>query len=97
MLAFHINDIFHDFSAFSFDAAHDDHNNLNFCIYCHFNGVLMKFTNIMCVFPDLFLCSYQYAQQSVPKSADALRMKHKNNENITNNQNNFQNKQEHCI
>ena len=60
ILAFHINDIDHDFSPFSFDAAHDDDNNLNFRIYCHFNCVLMKFTDIMCICPDLFLCSYQY-------------------------------------
>ena len=48
----------HDFGAISFDAAHDEHNNLHFCIYCRFNCVLGKFTDIMCICPDLFLYSY---------------------------------------
>ena len=91
ILAFHINDIDHDFSAFSFNAAHDKHNNLNFCIYCHFNSVLMEFTDIMCVCLGLFLCSYQYTQQNVPKSSDSLRMKHiKNTRSTTNNHDNYQ-------
>ena len=47
VLAFYINDIDHDFSAASFDAAHDHHNNLNFCVYYHFNCVLGKFTDIV--------------------------------------------------
>ena len=61
ILAFHINDTDHDFRAFGFDAAHEDHN-LNFCVYC--------------VCPDLFLCLYQYTQQNVSKSSTALHMKH---------------------
>ena len=36
----------YDFDAFSFDAAYDYHNSLNVCIYCHFNCVLMTFTDI---------------------------------------------------
>ena len=77
-------------SAFSLDAAHEDHNNLNFCIYFHFNCVLMKATDIMCICPDLFLCSYQYTQQNVPKSSNALRVNHiKNTISTTNNHDNF--------
>ena len=44
----------YDFRACSFDAAHDYHNNLDFCIYCRFNCMLMKFADIMCICPDLF-------------------------------------------
>ena len=73
ILAFHINDIDNDFNAFSLSAAHDNHHNLNFCIYCLFNCVFMKFTDIMCICPDLLLCSYQYTQQNVSKSSNALR------------------------
>ena len=52
----------------------------------------------MCICPDLFLWSYQYAQQNVPKSSIALHMKHIKNMNCTtNNHDNFQNKQEYCI
>ena len=86
------------FSAVSFDAAHDDHNNLNFCIYCHFNCDLVKFIDITCICRDLFLCSYQYIQQNVSKSSNALRMKHIKNTSCTiKNHDNFQNKQEYCI
>ena len=97
ILAFHINDIVHDFSAFSFDAAHDDYNNLNFCIYCHFNCVLGKITDIMCIFPDLF-----YAQINIHNKMYQNHQMHyawKTSKNIsctTNNHDNFQNKQEYC-
>ena len=40
--AFHINDFDHDFSAVSFDVAHDDHINLNFSTYCHVNCVFVS-------------------------------------------------------
>ena len=56
ILACHINDIDNDLRSFSFDAAHDDHYNLN----CRIYYVLRKFTDIMCICLDLFLCSYQY-------------------------------------
>ena len=59
---------------FSFDDAHDCHNNLNFCIHCHSDCILR--TDIMCICPDLFLCLCQYTQKNVPKSSNALRMKH---------------------
>ena len=97
-LAFHINGTDHDFMAFSSDAAHDYHNNLNFCIYCHFNCVL-KFTDIICICSDLFLCSCQYMQSNAPKSSNAFNthIKHiKNTRSTTNNHDNCQNKQEHC-
>ena len=53
-----------------------DQNNLSFCIYCHFNCVLIKFIDIMSICTDLFLCPYQYTQHNIPKSSNALRMKH---------------------
>ena len=59
----------YDFDAFIFDAAYDYHNSLNVCIYCHFNCVLMTFTDIICICPDLFSCSRQYAQ-NVAKSSN---------------------------
>ena len=91
ILAYHIKDIDHDFSALSLDAAHGDHNNLKFCIYCHFNCVLMKFTDIICICLDLFLCSYQYTHQNVPKKSNTIRMKHiKTTRSTTNNHDNFQ-------
>ena len=37
---------------------------------------LMKFTDIICICPDLFSCSCQYTQQNVPKSSNTLCMKH---------------------
>ena len=49
---------------------------LHMIIYCQFNCVLEKFTDITCICPDSFLCSYQYTQQNVPKSSNALRLKH---------------------
>ena len=49
LLAFHINDIHYDFRAVCFDAAHDDHNTLNFCIYV-FSAVFLGNLPILCVF-----------------------------------------------
>ena len=65
----------HDFSAVNFDAAHDDHNNSNFCTYCYFNCVLKKLNDVVCICLDVFLCSYRYTQRNVPKSSNPLRMK----------------------
>ena len=74
--AFHINQIDNDFSAFSFHAAHDDNNNLNFCICCHFNCVFMKFFSWYYVYLSwLIWSSYEDTQQNVPKSSNTLRMK----------------------
>ena len=87
ILPFHINDIDHDFNAFSFDASHDDHNILNFCIYCHFNCVLIKFTDIMSICPDLFLCSYPKYTKIINCITNET---HKNTQSTTNNHDNFQ-------
>ena len=80
-ISFHINDIDHNFSAFSFGTA-------------HYNCVLMNSTDIICICPDLFSCSCQYTPQNVPKSSNRIRMKHINS---TNNHDNCQHKQEYCI
>ena len=64
------------------------------CIYC----VCLKFTDIMCICPDLFLCSCQYTQQNIPKASNALHMKHiKNTRSTANNSDNCQDKQEKTI
>ena len=88
----------YDFSAFSFDAAHDYHNDSNFCIYSRFNCVLMNFSDIIWICSELFLCSCQYTQQNGAKQSNALQMKRiRNTRGTTNNHHNCQNKQEYCI
>ena len=53
---------------------------------------------ISCVFVLICLWSYQYAQQNVPKSSNALRTKHiKHTRSTTHKHDNCQNKQEYCI
>ena len=101
ILAFHINDIDHDFSAFSLMLHIFLYNTIKMtintiCIYCHFNCYRTKFIDIMCICHDLFLWPCQYTQQNVPKSSNALRMTDIKTTR-TNNYASCPNKQEYCI
>ena len=57
-----INDMNNGFSVFGFNAAHSFHNNLIFCVYCHFNDICMKFIDIMYTVrsTNYFLCLFNY-------------------------------------
>ena len=92
-------------SAFSFNIAHDFHNNLKFGIFYHFHGIFMKFTDIVHIFLNLLICFVQISnilmnlcqciKQNVSKSPNALHMKYlKNTRSTTNTRNNSQNKKE---